>query len=215
MDLTTCDDQGRPWDFDDYRQRARARELLRRDKPMVLIGSPMCTAFCRLQSINFARMHPDRVRVILTRARMHLNFVCSLYEEQVREGRHFIHGHPAGATSWEEPAVRRVMKLPGVHVSRVDACQYGMVGQQAGEQWPVKKPTRWMSSMSSVNKALSRTCSGQGGGYVRVAGHMLRAQVGEPNRQLSTHINFAAPYSWAFETTFRRQVRCRRDVRGS
>ena len=101
MDLTTCDENGRPWDFDDPRQRAQTRERLRRDKPLVLIGSPMCTAFCRLQIINFARMHPDRVRAILSRARMHLNFVCSLYEEQVCEGRHFIHEHPAAATSWE------------------------------------------------------------------------------------------------------------------
>ncbi len=112
MDLTTNYEDGRPWDFDDPQQRQKARDRLRSDQPFVLIGSPMCTAFCRLQAINFAKMHPDRVRAILARARMHLNFVCSLYEEQVRAGRHFIHEHPTMATSWEEPAVKRVMKLP-------------------------------------------------------------------------------------------------------
>ena len=80
MDITTNDNLGKPWDFDDPKQRQKARERLRADKPLVLIGSPMCTAFCWLQSINFAKMHPDRVRSILARARMHLNFVCSLYE---------------------------------------------------------------------------------------------------------------------------------------
>ena len=94
---------------------------------------------------------------------MHLNFVCSLYEEQVREGRFFIHEHPAAATSWEEPAIRRVMRLAEVRVSRVDACQYGMQGEQHGETWPLKKPTRWMSNMRSVNESLSKTCAGQGG----------------------------------------------------
>ncbi len=108
-------------------------------------------------------MHPDRVRAILAKARMHLNFVCSLYEEQVRGGRYFIHEHPAMATSWDEPAVKRVMKLPEVRVSRVDACQYGMVGEYRGETMPVKKPTRWMSNMRAVNEALSRTCDGKGG----------------------------------------------------
>ncbi len=142
MDLTTNDEDGRPWDFDDPQQRQKARDRLRSDQPFVLIGSPMCTVFCRLQAINFAKMHPDRVRAILARARMHLNFVCSLYEEQVRAGRHFIHEHPAMATSWEEPAVKRVMKLPGVRVSRVDACQYGMKGSYHGRDIPVKKPTR-------------------------------------------------------------------------
>ena len=87
MDITTNDEDGRPWDFDNADQRRKAREQLRRDQPLVLIGSPVCTAFCRLQSINFACMDPDRVRAILSRARMHLNFVCSLYEEQVKDGR--------------------------------------------------------------------------------------------------------------------------------
>ena len=55
MDITTNDELGKPWDFDDPRQRQRARERLRADKSLVLIGSPMCTAFCRLQSINFCQ----------------------------------------------------------------------------------------------------------------------------------------------------------------
>ena len=94
---------------------------------------------------------------------MHLNCVCLLYEEQVQGGRYFIHEHPATATSWEEPAVRRVMKLPEVRVSRVDACQYGMEGIYRGESLPVKKPTKWLSNMRGVNETLSRTCTGRGG----------------------------------------------------
>ena len=163
MDITTNDETGKAWDFDDAGQRSKARERLRRDKPMVLIGSPMCTAFCRLQSINYAKMDPDRVRAILARARMHLNFVCSLYEEQVKSGRYFIHEHPAMATLWEEPAVRRVMKMANVQVSRVDACQYGMTGSYHGEELPIKKPTRWMTNMRGVTEILQRTCSGRDG----------------------------------------------------
>ncbi len=94
---------------------------------------------------------------------MHLNCVCSLYEEQVRDGRYSIHEHLAMATLWEEPAVKRVMKLPEVRVSRVDACQYGMVGEFRGESLPVKKPARWMSNMRGVNEALSKTCGGESG----------------------------------------------------
>ena len=76
-------------------------------------------------------------------------------------GRYFIHEHPATATSWEDPAVKRVMKLPEVRVSRVDACQYGMEGIYRGEAMPVKKPTKWLSNMRGVNEALSKTCTGQ------------------------------------------------------
>ncbi len=48
MDITTNDETGNPWDFDDPRQRQRARERLRADKPLVLVGSPMCTAFLQI-----------------------------------------------------------------------------------------------------------------------------------------------------------------------
>ena len=108
-------------------------------------------------------MIPDRVRAILAKARMHLNFACSLYEEQVKSGRFFIHEHPALATSWEEPAVKRVKKLANVQVSRVDACQYGMTGTYHGEDLPVKKPTRWMTNMKGVTEVLHRMCSGRNG----------------------------------------------------
>ena len=142
---------------------------------MVLIGSPMCTAFCRLQSINFAKMAPDRVRAILARARMHLNFVCSLYEEQVKAGRFFIHEHPALATLWEEPVVKRVMKLANVQVSRVDACQYGMTGTYHGEDLPVKKPTRWMTNMQGSQK-FSTACAAEGTVFAQMDGNMQLAR---------------------------------------
>ena len=58
MDITTNDEDGRPWDFNDPRQRQRARDRLRADRPLVLVGSPMCTAFCRLQAINYAKNAP-------------------------------------------------------------------------------------------------------------------------------------------------------------
>ena len=139
MDLTTNDEDGRPWDFDNAEQRSKAREQLRRDQPLVLIGSPMCTAFCRLQSINFARMDPDRVRAILSRARMHLNFVCSLYEEQVKAGRFFLHEHPAGASSWNVPGMQRLMSHHDVHYAKMDQCMYW---QNSRNSHGIKTPAR-------------------------------------------------------------------------
>ncbi len=53
LDLTCTDPiDGRPWDFDDPKKRARARELLRAQKPLFLIGSPMCKAWSTWQSLN-------------------------------------------------------------------------------------------------------------------------------------------------------------------
>ena len=45
FDLTTSGGDGRLCDFDEKEMRDRAIRRAREDKPMLLIGSPMCTAF--------------------------------------------------------------------------------------------------------------------------------------------------------------------------
>ena len=46
MGITTTDEHGRPWDFDCAHMRNLATRKVLEDKPMLLIGSPMCTEFC-------------------------------------------------------------------------------------------------------------------------------------------------------------------------
>ena len=80
MDLTTIDPvDGLPWDFDKKVKRERARELLMHQRPTLLIGSVMCTAYCQWQAINSAR-NPTKAMEAKTRAGVHLRFVCQLYE---------------------------------------------------------------------------------------------------------------------------------------
>ena len=86
LDLTTEDAQGRPWNFDDVQTRARCRELIAKTKPVVLIGSPMCTWFSRLQRLNKPGMDPQRWARERARALMHLAFVFELYDIQVMGG---------------------------------------------------------------------------------------------------------------------------------
>ena len=52
FDLTTTDVDGKKWDFDNKVMRERAMKRVREEKPMLLIGSPMCTAFSTLQNIS-------------------------------------------------------------------------------------------------------------------------------------------------------------------
>ena len=52
LDLTTCDEHGQPWDFGVPAMRRRAEELLDREKPVLLIGSPSCTPFSNIQNLN-------------------------------------------------------------------------------------------------------------------------------------------------------------------
>ena len=61
IDLTVEDEHGRPWDFDIADNRRRARQMAIEQKPMLLIGSPMCTAFSAWQYINNKQRDPTVV----------------------------------------------------------------------------------------------------------------------------------------------------------
>ena len=55
MDLTTCDPtDGKPWGFNSKETREN-RMALRRQKPYLLIGSPMCTAFCTWEALSHGK----------------------------------------------------------------------------------------------------------------------------------------------------------------
>ena len=80
MDLTTKDENGVPWDFDIPEQRRRARERVERERPMLLIGSPMCTAFNAWQRIHNMKRDPEVVRREYLKAMIHIRFTMELYE---------------------------------------------------------------------------------------------------------------------------------------
>ena len=66
------------------------------EKPTLLIGSPMCTAFSQLQRLNAKGAHSAEK---LRRAIKHMEFVPRLYRMQIDGGRLFPHEHPATASS--------------------------------------------------------------------------------------------------------------------
>ena len=90
LDLTTNDDDGRPWNFDEAEMRERARRKMREQKPLLLVGSPMCTAFSTWQHVSNAFRCPIRVAAELRDATRHLAFCAELYREQARNGRYFL-----------------------------------------------------------------------------------------------------------------------------
>ena len=83
LDLTTVDESGRPWDFDIADNRKRAREMVLSQKPMLLIGSPMCTAFSALQNLNRNKRDPSVVSKEYIRAMVHIRFCMELYKLQM------------------------------------------------------------------------------------------------------------------------------------
>ena len=82
FDLTQMDEEdGVPWDFNVPAKRNKARTVVQSERPLLLIGSPMCAAFSQLQRINFAKMNKERAEEILKHGRRHLEFCMELYRE--------------------------------------------------------------------------------------------------------------------------------------
>ena len=53
LDMTVIDPgDGQPWDSDVAAKREKAEKKVREEKPMLLIGSPMCRACSRLQELD-------------------------------------------------------------------------------------------------------------------------------------------------------------------
>ena len=59
LDLTVNDDQGQPYDFSKHECREKARQLIYKTKPLLFVGSPMCTWFSLLQNLNKKHMSQE------------------------------------------------------------------------------------------------------------------------------------------------------------
>ena len=65
LDLTTNDpEDNMPWDFNDEGKRKKAEAMVKAKSSVLLIVSPMCAAFSRLQRLNFPKMDPKKVKAV-------------------------------------------------------------------------------------------------------------------------------------------------------
>ena len=159
---------------------------LRRQKPYLFIGSPMCTAFCTWQAFNYAKSsNKAALDRAYARATVHMEFVAGLCAEQAAAGRYFLREHPSGASSWGLTAVKALQELPGVTHVNADQCQYGATavsGRRRGG--PVKTPTGFFKNSLELARALGRQCAGgaqsgqcsrpRGGEHVPCIGRVAR-----------------------------------------
>eukprot|EP00969_Alexandrium_andersonii_P033372 1457134-Alexandrium_andersonii.AAC.1 len=77
-------------------------------------------------------------------ARVLLEFACEAYRFQLAGGRHFLHEHPSGAPSWQEPSVMRLLAEACVGIAAGHQCRHGQYARgAAGNRQPVRKSTRW------------------------------------------------------------------------
>ena len=87
LDLSTPEADGYVWDFSRRECRARARKIVQETEPFLIVFSPECTPFSTLQNLNM-RTEKGKLKVEAARAvgTKHLEFCCSLMEEQMGKG---------------------------------------------------------------------------------------------------------------------------------
>ena len=113
---------------------------------MLLIGSPMCSAFSKLQSLNRNRMSEEKYEEMIAEGTAHLRFYMKLYRMQIDNGLYFVHEHPDGAKSWDDPVVRKLIEDWRVWKVKGDMCQYGMQQEDKEGIGSVKKRTVFITN---------------------------------------------------------------------
>eukprot|EP00959_Pyramimonas_sp_CCMP1952_P283043 5916182-Pyramimonas_sp.AAC.1 len=161
MDLTTCDQHGNPWDFNVHAMRVKAKKIIKSKSALLLIVSPMCAAFSRLQTFNFKRLGAERVKQMLDYGIKHLTFAMELCEIQRRNGLYFLFEHPAGATRWSTSTVQRILRNKDVKVYNWGMCCYDLKQMVKAEEMYIKKPTKFMTNSPAIGRELSWKCKGQ------------------------------------------------------
>ena len=179
MDLTTIDENGIPWDFDNVAMRNKVARKLLEDKPMLLIGSPMCTEFSSWMQLNHKKMAPEIVQERLNKARTHLEFCRKLYAMQIHQGRYFLHEHPLGASSWHESCIQKILGTNGVIKIKADRCQYGLLSRDIAGNGLVRKAIGFMTNSPCVAMMLQKRCPNRNGKvhhrHVRLEGDRTKA----------------------------------------
>ena len=96
------------WEFYMEEHRRKAWYEIKEEPPYLLVGSPLCTYFRLLQELNVA-VHGHKPEWMAKfdgdkrKAKIHVELCCTLYREQLRQGRQFLHEHPWSARSRGSP----------------------------------------------------------------------------------------------------------------
>ena len=161
FDLAVPGPDGEPWDLSDPKQQERCMEMLARQKPKLLVGSPPCSAFSSLMRLSASRRTPEQNRRLLDQGLIHLKFVCKLYEQQLQAGLLFLHEHPASASSWGVAEIKSLLRANGVEKVTGDQCVFNQTTVDYAGDGPglVLKPTGWLSNCPEILKELSVRCA--------------------------------------------------------
>ena len=161
IDLSTCRPSDRVgWDLLRPEDQKELDEIIEKDAPWLLTGSPRCDPFSQLQFLNARRSSPEGIERRYGEALAGLKVAIASYRKQHGAGRYFLHEHPAHAASWPEPCIQEFMEEEGVFYAQGPMCRWQMQmeeGAQANrsEEVPeyVRKETGFLTNSRYIKGA--------------------------------------------------------------
>ena len=153
LDLTTG------WDFCKADQRKKARALIDKHKPAVLILSPPCRFYSQLRNLSNFKRDPAVLQWEEQEATCHMDFAIELAENQVKTGRGFILEQPAKAASWKLAKMDKLLAMPYVYQIHLDMCRFELRAKRgpfAGQL--VKKPTILATNIEELAAHVEKQC---------------------------------------------------------
>ena len=183
------------YDFDLAADRAKCWAAIEREKPTLVIGSPPCTLFSRLQELNKHMYKVSREWMVnfqdrMQQAKRYVKFCVDICNYQRSRGRFFLHEHPWLATSRGLDCVEKLMAQDDVRRVQTHMCKFGILSRIGGvgsELGPVLKPTGFMTNSVHIANELQRCVRGITPTYP--------LSVGRPRAPRFTHRDYVGLYS--------------------
>ena len=128
------------------------RDLLLRHRPFLTIYEIPCTAWSRIQHLNYDQCELQKLQQQQSAAvEAMVQTILALH----KEGCHFLIENPAGTPFWDHPALRRLRALTGVELRTGHMCRFGL---RDNDGLLLKKPTSWLSDLTEVLSSVSLQC---------------------------------------------------------
>ena len=128
------------------------QELLLRYRPFLTIYEIPCTAWSRVQHLNYDHQELQQLR---QRQQGAIEAMVKTILALHREGCHFLIENPAGTTFWDHPALRRLRSVPGAAMRTGHMCRFGLADKEGRL---LKKPTAWLSDLPEVLNSVALEC---------------------------------------------------------
>ena len=182
------------WDFLLPERRLQAKQLVRKQRPYVLVLAFPCGPWSPLQNLNPAKDLEERREL----AFQLVLFSIEMAMIQVAGGRHYLIENPLPSAAWKLEVMQEFIEQEDTLQTVVDMCRFNLRSPQGSLH---RKSTRLVTSMQAVVSAMMGCrCTGDHEHAPVIGGAKITAAAGHYTREFSNALVDAFIAQYDFET---------------